>query len=491
MPCGGPSGQAEPWRPAAAAVRVQPGYKETGNHLPGDSQRSYGSYGTGIRPVYLGNAGLNPLHASKVAPRWEWEDATVRMSITGFLVAALFLVALSANRVNATSLTGQLGQLNSTAARRAAGTSAVVDTITPLLADLTARGVDFPVASTSAGYVFTYNAALGVFERSTSLGPALVERADTSGQGRFNLGLSYLYANITQVEGQSISGVQRPLAIFSNTGCCGQIGTKQTYTGFSLHENFWSFNATYGILENWDVNVLLPVVWTQLGAAGSVLQGKSIGTATLPTSNKGGIGDILLRTKYRFDVGWPVDVATMFTLRLPTGSKANFQGVGATTVTPWFIASKVLSEGDLHLNLGFEANANDVDASLFRYAVGGSWQPNLGSWGQHFAVLADVIGNSGIMATSAVQSAHVGATSVAQVASTMQQDGITFNSVTKSGNVAKVELPIARVDIVNLAFGFKFDLGEYALAYAEVLLPMNNGGVRADFAPTAGVQVGF
>jgi hypothetical protein len=411
--------------------------------------------------------------------------------ITRFLVAALLVMELGFRPAEATTLKSKLGQLNSDAAKQAlsATNAPVVDTITPLLANLTARGVDFPAASTSAGYVYTYNPVLHVFERGTSLGPALVERANTTGAGKFNLGFSYLYANVSRVDGKPISDVARPIAAFSNT-FGGVVGTKQTYTRFSLHENIWSFNATYGILDNWDVNILVPVFWTQLGANASVVQAQSTGTASLPTANKGGVGDILLRTKYRFDVAWPVVVATLLTLRLPTGSQDNFQGVGATTVTPWLILSKVLTgsdfAGDVHLNLGFEANARNVDASLFRYAVGGSWQPL--SW---LAVLADVIGNSGIKSTSAGQSAEVGTLTASQVRSTLNADGIVFDSVTKNGSFARVELPIAREDIVDLAFGLKFALTENALAYAEVLLPLNDSGVRADFAPTAGLQFAF
>ncbi len=372
------------------------------------------------------------------------------------------------------------------AGKNAVNSDSLVETVTPLLSSLAARGVDFPVASTSAGYVYTYNADVDLYERSPSLGPTLVERANTTGARQWNLGLSYLYADITRVDGKSIEDVARAVALFEPLSIGNLPGARETLTRFTLRENIWDFNATYGITERWDVNVLVPVIWTVFGADASVESSGVVGTGHSGDSSRVGVGDVLLRTKYRFDVSWPLDLATMLTLRMPTGSRDNFQGLEHTTVTPWLIVSKVLSQGDVHANLGFEADADDVAASVVRYALGCSWQPIA-----QLAFLADVIGNSGISNTSDVQTVTVGAKSRHDVETALHNNQIEFNSVDKNGSMADVTLPVPRADIVNISIGLKFGIGQSGLAYAGVLMPLTNDGVRAEFAPTAGIQFGF
>ena len=76
---------------------------------------------------------------------------------------------------------------------------------------------------------------------------------------------------------------------------------------FSLWHHVFSFAGTYGITNRWDVNLMLPLMYTILDLRGDA--GVAIGPdiiATGPVSfddffsnDAFGVGDMLLRTRYR------------------------------------------------------------------------------------------------------------------------------------------------------------------------------------------------
>src|SRR3954462_14592492 len=63
----------------------------------------------------------------------------------------------------------------------------------------------FPLGSSSAGFTYTFDPALGVFNRSTeSFGPVFAERPLTAGRGKLSFGLNYLKAHYDRFEGQDL-----------------------------------------------------------------------------------------------------------------------------------------------------------------------------------------------------------------------------------------------------------------------------------------------
>src|SRR5437870_2567698 len=77
-----------------------------------------------------------------------------------------------------------------------------VEVVTPIVQRLALRGIDFPVTATTPSFSYRFNFDLGMPERTPeSLGPAFAERANTVGRHRFDLGVAYLYANLTRFDG--------------------------------------------------------------------------------------------------------------------------------------------------------------------------------------------------------------------------------------------------------------------------------------------------
>src|SRR5262249_18711637 len=135
-------------------------------------------------------------------------------------------------------------------------------------------------------------------------------------------------------------------------------------TGNLLRRSAWAYrynlllinhivglSLTYGLFDDLDVNVTVPLMATHFDTTAHVHQvavaepGQTFqaergasASSTLDAS-KYGVGDVLLRTKYQLPrLGW-LRSAVGLDLRLPSGNEANFQGTGTFEATPSLYAS--------------------------------------------------------------------------------------------------------------------------------------------------------
>src|SRR5262245_28006298 len=206
-----------------------------------------------------------------------------------------------------------------------------------------ARGTDFPAATTTPGYTYRYNPELNIFERSSgSLGPAFLERADTIGRHRFDLSFSYLYADFTQMDGHDLKDSFQSIVVAKQVPGQGLAADYQADAQeFDITSNVFYFSGTYGLTDRWDVNILIPLYYTSLNLRQTLAPTFGFGGSVVQPpvdDSKVGIGDIQLRTKYRFLDTDLVKVAAGLNLRIPSGNEENFQGIGDTTVTPSLVA---------------------------------------------------------------------------------------------------------------------------------------------------------
>jgi hypothetical protein len=252
---------------------------------------------------------------------------------------------------------------------------------------------------------------------------------------------------------------------------------------FTLKSHVASFFATYGITDRWDVNLLLPVIFTSLDlrvrarindVSGTAINFFDRVTGTTEqvrstSDDKIGIGDLLLRSKYYLLGANGFNLAVGSSLRVPTGEEDNFQGLGDVTFTPFFALSQEYGRFDVHASGGIEINFDDSDRSRVRYAGGVTFQVI-----EQLALLADVIGSSNLT-TDRV-------------------------SVTVLPFIAPPPLPPTRItrvsstlstDIVDLALGFKANFYRSVVGFATVFVPLTDDGLRADVIPAAGLEVSF
>src|SRR6266511_3241360 len=126
-----------------------------------------------------------------------------------------------------------------------------------------------------------------------------------------------------------------------------------------IHVRLFSLAATYGVTDRLDVGILVPVASVDMDVKSKAeiitspenpfprvhsFVGAPHGPTDAASDDADGIGDIVLRAKYlllRSDV---VDIAGEVLTKLETGDERNFLGTGKTTVRPFLIFSRTVSD---------------------------------------------------------------------------------------------------------------------------------------------------
>jgi hypothetical protein len=400
--------------------------------------------------------------------------------------AALTLLAL-ASSVSDASLASNFGP---------SPNSRLPNLVTPLLLAEAARATDFPATATTPGFVYVFNPELGVPERlSGLLGPVFLERADTVGQGHFSISGTYLYGKVDEFDGENaakglfqgfvVTNLHARVPGLPGVRVIPQLRAEQTFQSFAIPANEWAFSATYGVTNGWDVNLFVPLMYTRLQASSQLstrflaADGRPLRPPqTLsPSFDEGafGIGDLLLRTKYRFATVYGVRMAAGLVLRIPTGNEEDFHGVGDVTLQPEFIISRSFGRQNVHANLGMEFDGSNGQGSLARYGVGVTLQPL--EWA---ALLVDVLGRSGLDSQTISQQVNprfTGAIVPSAFSPTFSDHTLTYT--------------LPRTDVVDLAVGLEFSFFGRAVAYVNAIVPLTHQGLQASVIPTGGLEYSF
>jgi hypothetical protein len=244
----------------------------------------------------------------------------------------------------------------------------------------------FPLASSAGGFAYTYDPALGVFTRSTeSFGPVYAERADTLGKGRFNLGLNYSHFTFDDINGLSLSDGDVRL-VFTHKDINhdnsslepffeGDVITASLF--MKIKSDIGAFVFSYGLTDRLDVSTAIPIVKVSIDAradasidrlaTGSVapgihrfLNGGSTETFTR-SGSASGVGDVVLRAKYRLTPDTNQGVALAVDARLPTGDQDNLLGTGATQFLAYTIGSFHFGSFSPHINAGYQWALHPAD----------------------------------------------------------------------------------------------------------------------------------
>jgi hypothetical protein len=284
-------------------------------------------------------------------------------------------------------------------------------------------GVPIPSGSTSV--LYTFDPKLEIFTPSRRpMAPSISQNAPTNGRNVLTLGFSYSYLDYSHFNEfpsehvfiQASRGVPfRALGADVD----GEL-VDVMYFNFKLRQQFYGFSAEYGILDNFDVGIFIPIVQTdfrgkavsnffaqltadttlpngQVAPKGSLLELKNDGqlypfpnlaslrerdadevfaphSGVSYTRNDTGIGDIVLRTKYYFGMVGPAEFGLLFNTSLPTGDEDNLEGVGSVRFDPRVLASSANEFLAGHVNMGFHADTEDSDRDRFDYSVGGEFR---------------------------------------------------------------------------------------------------------------------
>lgn len=365
---------------------------------------------------------------------------------------------------------------------------------------LVAQLSTFPLGSSSGGFTFEINPALGTVEpRSVSFGPAFAERALTIGRGKVNFGMNYQRATYDKFEGLDLgNGDIRfyvPHVDSTGTGPLDPFFEGDVIEGTLLMKataDTWAFFVNYGLGDNVDISAAIPVVRVTIDAA---VDAQILRLATTerpgihlfdgPDPDRGrfarsgqatGIGDVVLRGKWRFFDQPGGGLAAAVDLRLPTGDADNLLGTGATQVRPFLIGSWTAGRFSPHVNVGYTFSGESdiaVISDEFNYTAGFDY-----ALSPRATVAADVIGRTLIDAGRLVESDR-----------TFQHQNVL--GVRGSTTFRELRRQDGHLNLVLGAVGMKINVGGTLLLNANVLFPLTNAGLRDKFVPVIGLDYAF
>jgi len=276
-----------------------------------------------------------------------------------------------------------------------------------------------PIPAGSASVAYTYDPKLETFVRwERPLTPALSQNAYTSGRGVLTIGASYSRIDYTRFDEQKNENSIFVIGTGISVEDAGTIVEAQ-YLNFKLKENVYGVSFQYGILDNLDFGVFVPIVDLDFKARSqSMFVGRAndgtIITATekivplgvtrlrepdfdLPPDlripgvsfheEKTAVADIVLRTKMFFTTVGPFDTGASVNVSVPTGDEDNLFGTGTTRVDPRLLVSSSARQASMHVNLGPHLDTDDSDLDRFDYSIGGEVQ-----FGEHVELLLDQVG---------------------------------------------------------------------------------------------------
>ncbi len=366
--------------------------------------------------------------------------------------------------------------------------------IGPALANTVAS--TYPVASASSSVTYVFNPSLEAFERRTTvLGPIVGERAETIGKGQLNFGFSFSWVDLSTVNGDDLGQLENQPAIAGRVvsfpvpggvtladGRFSNFLPVHVFANIDVEADIATPGITYGITPDLDVNLTVPILKTLLGV--KILEDvpdprlaqftlRDCGPSTpagdcepneiRPTIIKRsafaratGFGDVLLRGKYVLLRGTPFDLAAGLGVSFPSGDRDDFHGTGNYRVQPSLIVSRIFAERvEPLLNVGVDLNADDIERSIVRWALGAT----------------------------------------AQIAGPLSGAAVFLGRHELSAQSEKIVAPfffqIERNDVYDASIGLRLLFAESGVISANVIVPLNRDGLRADYIPTIGVEYAF
>jgi len=320
-----------------------------------------------------------------------------------------------------------------------------------------------PVSSSSSGFSYRMNPALGTFERaSQTFGPLYVERALTTGRGQASVGFTLQYTKFNSLDGNNLQDGSFVTVANQFRDETTPFDT-ETLT-LNVQTRTATFVGNFGLTNRLDIGTAVP--FTQLSISGSRVNDYR-GTELLQaraTADTTGLGDIAVRTKIRLTPDGPAAASIGVEARLPTGREEDLLGTGE-------LAMRFTGLGS------YEAGVTSVYGNL-----------TVGTGG-----IGRELSYSGAVAVAA--SARV--TLVGEVLSRR------FEGLDRIVAVSAPHPRISGVDTIRLiptgegettAFGVagvKWNMGGTWLLHAHVLMPLVQNGLTGQFTPTIAIEHTF
>ena len=398
--------------------------------------------------------------------------------------------------------------------------------LTPSLNSLIASEISsFPLTSTSVGVIFDFSQGVPV-EMSDSLGPIFSENAETIGRGKFTFGLNNTYLGLDQFRGldtedikftfthQQVAGTDQN--VLGDDAQGNESDTIDVDMDLDVNANITAFYGSFGITDRLDFGIAVPLVFVEVegNAAASInsftfsRNGQAAhhfrnpdGTPGDPTNpvlndvksyedDAFGLGDVTLRLKYRMRDGQgKVHWATLIDVRTPTGDEDDFLGSGEWNFRIVEVVSKQIEDTNIHVNLAYERREGKFENDEFEFAIGFD-QKIL----EEVTFALDILGNFDLDSDAPNLSTGT-ATIVEQTPLDSDFDGIRDNPPSISTSSRVVDLSNVPEDDkdneFDISVGIHWSPSERYSFLANIIVPLNDAGLRSQIAPTFGINVYF
>jgi hypothetical protein len=401
---------------------------------------------------------------------------------------------------------------------------------------LAAQAATFPLGSSAGGFTWVFDPIASTYTRAAgSFGPSFAERAATIGTRKLGIGVDYQHTSFDNFAGQKLGDGSITFYLPHND-CCGappSVGNptfEDDLAEASLHlratmDTFAVF-AQYGLSNRLDVAVVIPVNRVDLQAdmhvtlirlstcAGQIEAGtarclagqpllhtfvQGVDAPTKDYSSGGtasGLGDIVLRSKYRFYSAGATGLAAAIDLRLPTGDAANLLGAGTTQAKVYLIASGGGPRFEPHVNAGYTFSGKGFVSSLIPSAIAQAGATNEADYAAGIDVAAtprvtligDLIGRTLIDAGKVESQTRTfvyspGASPLVQVASNV-------NPVTGTNYVEPGVVP-GSPNLFWGTVGAKVNVAPNLLVSGGLLFPLNHTGLTGKVTYSLGLDYAF
>jgi len=317
-----------------------------------------------------------------------------------------------------------------------------------------------------------------------------------------------------------------PAAGDSNTGLCGFVRDRiETVTNVNLILNQYTASATFGLTSRIDISLAIPIINVGMNVFSTATIINNSNTIdhvfkddpsctdtpcrnrTFSTSNSAsGIGDLVLRAKGVVWSGERAAVAVGADLRFPTGDELNFLGSGTYGFTPFAVFS-YSARVSPHVNVGYQVNGDSVLAGTINPPTATASStftkahlPNqfLYSGGvdvvifeKRLAGTFDLIGQRVFNSTRATVASKSFLGPCGTPNTAVPGDPTYCNS--PAGNVSQPALTTlpGSFNITNASLGAKVRVSDQFVFFGNVLIKLDNGGLRAKFVPLVGASFSF
>lgn len=341
-----------------------------------------------------------------------------------------------------------------------------------------------PSLSSIVGLTFEFDPILDDFvqtKSTQSLGSSLTERPQTGGKGVLTFGIAYGHTKFSELDGRDLDDLtidlghvdQGPSSLtclapgFPNPppdDCYSYIDDVVRLTlNLDITQQFISLSTNYGLTENLDIGFHIPLMHTKVSvsAVGSVVNDPSIVFSPIggdgsvhkfdpvnedsPLSSASGshtgLGDSFVHVKHHFYDSEKLNLGSFFQVRLPTGDEDNLQGIEDVGGKAVLLADAIfqLNKGTLtpYLNVGLEMNTSNSGQEKLAYNLGLEYDVISGE--HHTSVSVDFMGR---------------------------------NTITNKNDSCDEKY--------DLGLGIKYALTKRGSVYANVILPVNDSGLRPD-----------